>query len=60
LRPCPSATLRCYAAARRFVAAQKPEADLRRVARLAAAFNATTPEMQPYLLPPANQTPSTP
>ena len=27
---------------------------------LAAAFNATTPEMQPYLLPPANQTPRTP
>jgi len=37
------------AAAHRFIAAQKPEADLRRVARLAAAFNATTPEMQPYL-----------
>ena len=37
------------AAAHRFITAQKPEADLRRVARLAAAFNATTPEMQPYL-----------
>ncbi len=48
------------AAARRFIAAQKPDADLRRLARLAAAFNATTPEMQPYLLTPANQTPSTP
>ncbi len=37
------------AAARRFIAAQRPEADLRRLARLAAAFNATTPEMQPHL-----------
>jgi hypothetical protein len=48
------------AAAHRLIAAQKPDADLRRLARLAAALNATTPEMQPYLLPPANQTPSTP
>jgi len=48
------------AAAHRLIAAQKPDADLRRLARLAAAFNATTPEMQPYLLPPANQTPGTP
>jgi hypothetical protein len=48
------------AAAHRLIAAQKPDADLRRLARLAAGFNATTPEMQPYLLPPANQTPGTP
>jgi hypothetical protein len=53
LRPCPSATLRCYAAARRFVAAQRPEADLRRLARLAAAFSATTPEMLRYLPTPS-------
>ena len=40
------------AATHRFIAAEKPDADLRRLARLArlaAAFNATTPEMQPYL-----------
>ena len=37
------------AATQRLIAAHKPEADLRRLARLAAAFNATTPEMQPYL-----------
>ena len=37
------------AAAHRLIAAQKPDADLRRLARLAAAFHATTPEMQPYL-----------
>jgi hypothetical protein len=42
------------------IATQKPEADLRRLARLAAALNATTPEMQPYLSPPANQTPDAP
>jgi len=41
------------AAARRFVAAQKPEADLRRLARLAAAFNASTPEMLRYLPTPS-------
>jgi len=37
------------AVAHRSIAAQKPEADLRRLARLAAALKATTPEMQPYL-----------
>jgi hypothetical protein len=36
-------------AAQRFIAARQPEADLRRLARLAAAFEAVTPEMQPYL-----------
>jgi len=48
------------AAARRFIAAQKPEADLRRLARLAAAFNATTPEMLRYLPTPTSQTPNAP
>ncbi len=48
------------AAAHRLIAAQKPETDLRPLARLAAAFNASTPEMQPYLLTPTSQSPSTP
>jgi hypothetical protein len=33
----------------RMINARRPEADLRRLARLAAALNAATPEMQPYL-----------
>ncbi len=48
------------AAAHRFIAAQEPEADLRRLARLAAVLNATTPEMQPYLLTPTSQTSGAP
>jgi len=48
------------AVAHRSIAAQKPETDLRPLARLAAAFNASTPEMQPYLLTPTSQSPSTP
>jgi hypothetical protein len=36
-------------AARRFIIAEQPEADLRRLARLAAALGAATPELQPYL-----------
>ena len=43
------------AAAHRFIAAQGPEADLRRLARLAAALDATTPEMQPYLPTPTSR-----
>jgi len=42
------------AAAHRFIAARQPEADLRRLARLAAAFDAATPELLPYLPTPAN------
>ncbi len=42
------------------IAAQKPEADLRRVARLAAAFNATTPELLRYLPTPTSQTSGAP
>ncbi len=48
------------AAARRFIAAPRPEADLRRLARLAAAFNATTPEMLRYLPTPTSQTSGAP
>jgi len=48
------------AAAHRFIATQKPEADLRRVARLAAAFNATTPELLRYLPTPTSQTSGAP
>jgi hypothetical protein len=33
----------------RFIAAQKPEADIRRLAALAAALGAAPPELQPYL-----------
>ena len=39
------------AAAQRLIAAGGPEADLRRIVRLAADFGVTTPEMQPYLPP---------
>jgi len=38
-------------AAQRFIGAQKPEADVRRMVGLAAAFDALTPELQPYLRP---------
>src|SRR3989304_4467866 len=38
-------------AAQRLTPAGGPEADLRRIVRLAADFGVTTPEMQPYLLP---------
>jgi hypothetical protein len=48
------------AAAQRFIIAQKPEADLRRVVGLAAAFNTTTPEMLRYLPTPTGQTPGVP
>jgi len=47
---------RVAAAAHRLIAAQQPEADLRRL----AAFNATTPEMLPYLPTPTSQTSGAP
>ena len=37
------------AAAHRFIAAHQPDGDLHRLVGLAEAFNAVTPEMQPYL-----------
>lgn len=35
--------------ARRFIAAQKPESDIRRLVALSAGLGTLTPEMQPYL-----------